>query len=305
MNRNPVPRVAAIHDLSGFGRTSLTVVMPVLSTLGVQVCPLPTAVLSTHTVEFTDFTLLDLTAEMVRILDHWERLKLKFDVVYSGFMACTKQMEHVRRCIDRCLADGGFSVVDPVLGDNGILDQTMTPEMVCGMRELVREADVITPNFTEAAFLLEEDCRTSVDVGTVRDWLHRLAAMGPGRVVITGVPLHPSNRCVAADEPKRFSVVAHDAEQNRFWRVDGPLLPAHYPGTGDAFASVLTGGLVLGDSLPVAVDRAAQFATLCVQSSFGYDLPSREGVLLERILPSLRVPYVSTYRILEDERASS
>ena len=85
--RNPVPRVAAIHDMSGFGRTSLTVAIPILSCMGIQVCPIPTAVLSTHTVEFTDYTLCDLTGELGGILDHWERLGLHFDGVYSGFMA--------------------------------------------------------------------------------------------------------------------------------------------------------------------------------------------------------------------------
>ena len=300
MNANPVPRVAAIHDMSGFGRTSLTVAIPVLSALGVQVCPLPTAILSTHTVEYTDFTLLDLTEEMGRILDHWERLGLRFDAVYSGFMACTAQMGHVERCISTCLRGGGLAVVDPVLGDNGVLDQTMTPEMVRGMRSLVRRADLITPNITEAAFLLGEPCRASIGVSQLKDWLRRLAAMGPGRVVVTSVPLHPSNAHVSGDEPRRLSVVAFDAGQDRFWRVDAPLLPAHYPGTGDAFASVLTGCLLQGESLPVAVDRAAQFATLCIQATFGYAMPSREGVLLERVLPSLRAPYVSTYRLLED-----
>jgi len=300
MKANPVPRVAAIHDLSGFGRTSLTVAIPVLSAMGVQVCPLPTAVLSTHTVEYTDFTLLDMTDEMERILDHWERLKLRFDAVYSGFMACTAQMDHVARCIRQCLEKGGLAVVDPVLGDNGVLDQTMTPAMVERMRWLVSFADVITPNFTEAAFLLGEKCRTHIGPHELRSWLRRLSDMGPGRVVITSVPLHPSNEHTAPDNARRLSVAAFDREQDRFWRVDAPLLPAHYPGTGDAFASVLTGGLLNGDSLPVAVDRAANFATLCIQSTFGYDLPSREGVLLERVLPALRVPYTSSYRLLED-----
>ncbi len=301
MRGNPVPRVAAIHDMSGFGRTSLTVAIPTLSAMGVQVCPLPTAILSTHTVEYTDFTLLDLTDEMVRILDHWERLGLTFDAVYSGFMACTAQMDHVARCIGQCLAPGGIAVIDPVLGDNGILDQTMTPEMVRRMRWLIERADVITPNFTEAAFLLGEPCRKNTDVATLRNWLERLAAIGPRCVVITSVPLHPSNRLADNGTDRRLSVVAYDSQARRFWRVDAPLLPAHYPGTGDAFASVLTGSLLQGDCLPIAVDRAAQFASLCIQATFGYSMPSREGVLLERVLPTLRTPYTSTYRLLEDE----
>ena len=125
--RNPVPRIAAIHDMSGFGRTSLTVAIPILSCMGIQVCPMPTAVLSTHTVEFTDYTLCDLTPELGGILDHWERLGLHFDGVYSGFMASPEQMDSAARCIRNCLAPGGLAVVDPVLGDNGILAHISPP----------------------------------------------------------------------------------------------------------------------------------------------------------------------------------
>lgn len=301
MNINPVPRVAAIHDMSGFGRTSLTVVIPVLSSMGIQVCPLPTAILSTHTVEFTDFTLLDLTHEMARILDHWEHLRLKFDAVYSGFMASAAQMDHVARCIEKCLAPDGLAVVDPVLGDNGVLDPTMSPDMVERMRWLVSRADVITPNFTEATFLLSEEYRTHIYEDELCQWLARLSDMGPDRVVITSVPLVQERAAFSRQKSseRSLSVAAYDREHKTFWGVDAPCLPAHYPGTGDAFASVLTGALLQGDSLPIAVDRAAQFATLSIQASFGYGLPTREGVLLERVLPTLRVPmHRSTYRLL-------
>ena len=107
--RNPIPRVAAIHDLAGFARTSLTAAIPILSSMGIQATPLPTAILSTQTVGYNDFTLLDLTDDMVRILDHWERLGLRFDGVYSGFMASTAQMDSAARCIRNCLAPGGLA----------------------------------------------------------------------------------------------------------------------------------------------------------------------------------------------------
>ena len=289
--RNPVPRVAAIHDLSGFGRTSLTVVIPILSSMGVQVCPLPTAVLSTHTVEFTDFTFLDLTPEMGPILDHWERLGLRFEGVYSGFMASDAQMAFVARCIERCLAPGGLAVVDPVLGDNGVLDPTMTPAMVERMRWLISFADVITPNFTEVAFLLGEPWQEQIEETKLKDWLRRLADLGPGVVVSTSVP--------SAGHPTHTAVVAYHREQERFWKVDCPYIPAHYPGTGDAFASVLTGSLLQGDSLPLAMDRAVQFVTMGIRATFGHGLPMREGILIERILENLRAPITASgYELL-------
>lgn len=280
--RNPVPRVAAIHDLSGFGRASLTVAIPILSVMGVQVCPLPTAVLSTHTVEYTDYTLLDLTSAMDGILDHWERLGLAFNGVYSGFTASPAQMASVARCIRSCLAPGGVAVVDPVLGDNGVLDPTMTPEMVRGMRRLIGEAHVITPNYTEVCLLLDEPYRRDPDAALVMGQLRRLAGLGPGVVVATSVPV--------AGRPDRSAVFAYEHRADRFWKADCSIIPAHYPGTGDAFASVLTGGLVLGDSLPLALDRAVQFVTLGIRATFGLDMPTREGILLERVLPALRAP---------------
>ncbi|MEG1610013.1 MAG: bifunctional hydroxymethylpyrimidine kinase/phosphomethylpyrimidine kinase, partial [Bilophila sp.] len=173
-------------------------------------------------------------------------------------------------------------------GDNGILDPTMTPEMVDKMRWLISFADVITPNFTEVALLLNEPCRAEVDATTLQNWLRRLADMGPGTVVATSVPLTAD--CAAQGFPHRMAVVAFERDADRFWKVDCPILPAHYPGTGDTFASVLTGSLLHGDSLSLALDRAVQFVTLGIRATFGQGVPTREGILLERILDTLRVP---------------
>ncbi len=285
--RNPVPRVAAIHDLSGFGRASLTVAIPILSSMGIQVCPLPTAVLSTHTVEYTDYALVDMTEQMGGILDHWERLGLTFDGIYSGFMASPAQMESVNRCIKTCRAPNGIVVVDPVLGDNGVLDPTMTPEMVKKMRWLIGSADVITPNFTEVTLLLGEAYRPVVDVCTIQRWLRRLTEAGPSVVAATSVPLVEEGK---QHHSENYVVVAYERRDDRFWKIECSHIPAHYPGTGDTFASVLTGGLILGDTLSLALDRAVQFVTLGIRATFGQGLPTREGILLERILNTLSVP---------------
>ena len=142
----PVLRAAAIHDLSGFGRASLTVAIPVLATMGIQACPLPTAVLSSQTSGVEGFSFLDLTGNMARIMDHWADMGLRFDAVYSGFLGSPEQSGLAARCIMEFLAPDGLAVVDPVMGDNGRLDPTQTPEMVEAMRMLVSHADVITPN---------------------------------------------------------------------------------------------------------------------------------------------------------------
>ena len=279
MHEIPLQRVAAIHDLSGFGRASLTVVIPILAGMGVQTCPLPTAVLSSQTSGVEGFTFHDLTAEMGPMLDHWQQLGLTFDAVYSGFLGNPHQLEVAARCIGHFLNPGGFALVDPVLGDNGTLDPTQTPEMVEAMRQLIGHAHVITPNLTEAAFLLGEPYRPDIPPDALKEQLRRLAAMGPDRVVITSAPAARPGHCAA---------VAYDRRQGRFWKMESPYIPAFYPGTGDTFSSVLVGAFLQGDSLPVALERAVRFVTLGIRVTYGYDTRHSDGVLLERTLPALQ-----------------
>ncbi|MFI3272380.1 MAG: pyridoxamine kinase [Pseudomonadota bacterium] len=290
---NPTQRIAAIHDLSGFGRASLTVAIPVLSSMGFQVCPMPTAVLSTHTEGYFDYSFLDLTKEMRNFVAHWKRLGLQFDAVYSGFLGSVEQADIVAQCIDELMKDGGLAVVDPVLGDNGIIEPTMNMDMVRRMQWLVAKADVITPNFTEASLLLDEQYTENIDNTTLKQWLMRLADMGPRIVVVTSVPVQGSHDVRA--------VVAYDKDKDRFWKVTCQYIPAHYPGTGDTFASVLTGSLLQGDSLPIAMDRAVQFVTMGIRATFGHGLPNREGILLEQTLDTLHLPITSSaYEVLGD-----
>ena len=290
----PIPRVAAIHDLSGFGRTSLTVAIPVLSSLGIQVCPLPTAVLSSQTSDVDDFCFVDLSTHMQDFLEHWKRLGLTFDAVYSGFLGSAGQAAVIRECIESCLIPGGLALVDPVLGDNGSLDPTMTPDIVKAMSGLIRHAHCITPNITEAAFLLKKTYpERPMPVSQMKEWLHALSALGPERVVITSAPL--------AGFVGKTVVVAFDARQNRYWKVVGERIPVFYPGTGDTFASVLCGSLLLGESLPSAMDRAARFVTRGIRATFGHNLPGRNGILLERVLPTLQAPLTNSTYSLQDE----
>ncbi len=282
--RNSIPRVVAIHDISGIGRTSLTAVIPVLSSMGIQPIPLPTAVLSTQTVGTSGFSFLDLTENMKVMLDHWEERGDRFDGVYSGFMACPEQMESVTRCIENLLCRDGFSLVDPVLGDDGVLIPTMTPAMVEKMRWLIRRATVITPNFTEVCLLLNLDYHARHTLQDLKQYLRALSDMGPEIVVGTSMPMTGGIR------PEYSSVLAYERSIDKYWRVDCDYIPAHYPGTGDVFASVLTGCLMQGDSLSLAIDKAVQFTTLGVRATFGQDVPPVEGILLERYLGTLRQP---------------
>ena len=153
-----VRRIAAVHDLSGVGRVSLTVVIPILSTMGFDVCPLPTAILSNHT-QYENFTFLDLTDEMPAIIDHWEKLGVDFEAIYTGYLGSPRQIRIVADFIERFRTPDTLVVVDPVLGDNGRLYNKITDEMVREMRTLAARADVLTPNLTELFALLGEPFR--------------------------------------------------------------------------------------------------------------------------------------------------
>ena len=273
---NPIPRVLAIQDLSGVGRCSLTVILPVLSALGVQVCPVPTAVLSTHTGGFPQVAMRDLTDFLSESLDRYQELKLDFDCVYSGFLGSESQIDICSDCFGRY--PSALKVVDPVMGDHGKPYRTYTPAMQRRMGELARHADLITPNLTEACMLLGQPYRFApLSVQEAKTLLLRLADLGPATVVVTGVQM----------DSNRVTNIGYDREGGNFWRVSFEYLPVNYPGTGDLYCSVLIGGLLKGDSLPIAMERAGKFVELTMKTTFSYHTDPRYGVMLETSLPLL------------------
>lgn len=289
--KNSITKLIAVHDLSGIGRVSLTSVIPILSAMGIQVCPLPTAVLSSHT-QYSDFYKVDLTNHLQPIIDHWKRLELNFDAIYSGYLASSEQVEIVENLIDLFRKKHMLVVVDPVLGDNGKRYTSLGMDLVQEMKKLICRADIITPNLTEAAFLLDEAYNKEIETEELKEWMIRLSGEGPSVVIITSVPELPTNKIT--------SVVAYEARSKRFWKVSCQYLPANYPGTGDSFTSVLTGAILQGDSLPIALDRAVQFISMGVRATFGHQYDSREGIMIERILKNLDNPVsMGTYELLD------
>ena len=245
MYTNKVKKIAAVHDLSGMGRVSLTVVIPILSSMGFQVCPLPTAVLSSHT-QYPEFSILDLTDEMPRIIAEWKKLDIQFDAFYTGYLGSPRQIQIVSDFIDDFRQPDGLVVVDPVLGDNGRLYTNFDESMIREMRHLAAKADVITPNLTELFYLMDKPYKAANTDEELKSYLRLLSDAGPQVVIITSVPVH--------GESHKTSVYAYNRVGDRYWKITCPYLPAHYPGTGDTFTSVITGALLQGDSLPIALD---------------------------------------------------
>ena len=276
------PRIAAIHDLSCFGRCALTVVIPTLSVMGYQVVPIPTALLSTHTGGFEDMHFRDLTADMDAIATHLNGLGVSFRAIYTGFLGSAEQIETVSRFLDLFQARPDESraaplvLIDPVMGDDGVLYSTYTPELMRGMKRLAARARLLTPNLTEACFLTDTPwrdtaaCSAAEALAFAEALLMRLEGICNGRIVITGIALADGTLAnLGRDlDGSRFCVrLAHEGRS--------------YPGTGDLFASVLLGALLDGKAFPAACEHAARFTAEVIRETAAIDSPARNGVALE------------------------
>ena len=277
---NRTPKVAAVQDLSGLGRCSLSVVLPVLSVMGAQCCPLPTAVLSAHTAfpapEAAAFQ--GLTGAMEQTLRHWEALHTSFDAIYSGFLGSLQQIGVLRRLIQRFRRKETLVLIDPVMGDHGRVYRTYTPEMCEQMIQLAAEADLITPNLTEAALLLGEpfDHIPASQAG-IEEWLRRLSLGGKRSVVITGVSL----------APKALGAGCLDTRSGKIRFAMAHQEPGQFFGTGDLFAAVLLGSLLRGETLSESTARAVDFIQKSVARTLAAGTPMLEGVQFEPLLREL------------------
>ena len=269
------PRIAAIHDLSCFGRCSLTIALPVLSAMGCQCCPLPTALLSAHT-GFSGNTFLDLTAEMGRIAEHWAAMDLQFDAIYSGFLGSADQVDTVARFFDTFKKSDTAVIVDPVMGDHGTAYRTCTPELCRGMRVLAENSDVITPNLTEAALLLDRPYE-EIQRTDAYEVVRRLSVGGRRSVVLTGY----------FSEPGQTGALCFDRDSGESKAVQTPREPQDFSGTGDLFASVLAGGVARGVPLFQAAQAAADFVRDCIARTLAEGLTEQDGVDFEPLLGQL------------------
>ncbi|MBQ7392596.1 MAG: pyridoxamine kinase [Clostridia bacterium] len=288
MQHLPPRRIAAIHDFSCVGRCALTVVIPTLSVMGYQTIPLPTALLSSHTGGFEDLYFRDLTKDMHHIAAHFDRLGMTFGSIYTGFLGSEEQISVVHEFIERFgktpdeTGKAPLILVDPVMGDDGVLYSTYTKALANGIRELSTHAQVLTPNLTEACFLTDTHY---VDTATLSEGeaeryvfalLEKLSHICHGKIVVTGIGLDGG---IVAN-------AGRDTDGRIFW-IKRDCQDISYPGTGDIFASVLLGALMQGDNFETACTRAADFIVLLITESAKIDTPVRMGVALEAYLGEL------------------
>lgn len=268
-------RIALVNDITGFGRCSVTVELPLISAMKIQACPLPTAILSVHT-GFPNHYLDDYTARMEPYIKSWEVNGLAFDGICTGFLGSAEQIAIVLDFIHRFKGPETRVMVDPVMGDYGKLYPSYTQEMCDKMRSLLGVADLVTPNLTEACQLLDipypED--GIVTDGALQQMAEALAAHGPQQVVITG--LHEG------DFIKNF---LYDAGHMAIVRA--PKIGGDRSGSGDAFAAIVAASLINGEGLEAAVQKAASFISRCLQYALELDLPWNYGLPFEAYLTEL------------------
>lgn len=272
-----VPRLAMINDIAGFGRCSTTVSLPVISVMKVQVCPVPTSVLSNH-LGFPLCHFDDYTSHMRDYIKVWNELGLTFDGLYCGFLGNEEQINIVREFVE--MFRPPLFLLDPVMGDHGRAYSSITETHVQKMKELLPLADIITPNITEACLLTDTPWKdgewTMQELSGLCERLASLCLKDSvgASIVITGIR-------------QGDSLVNFLWDDGVYTTVATPIAGASRPGTGDIFASILAADAVRGETLLSSVQKAANFVGLCIAGSEKAGTPVQEGVVFEKYLAAL------------------
>ena len=276
-------RIVSIQDISCLGQCSLTIALPIISSRGIEVSILPSALMSTHTGGFTGYTCLDLTGEMPKIVEHWIREGIRFDAIYTGYIGDVRQFELIKYCKDKLLLPGGMLIVDPAMADNGRLYSALDSNIVGGMRDIAAYADLIMPNLTEAAFLLDCDYKTDYTKAELTDMLKKLSDIGPNEVIITGV----------SDGRNRIGAMSFNAKTGDIDEFYTERKAKSYHGTGDIFASIVVSDRLNGISMHECIEDACTFIGKCIQRT----LPEKNheyGVCFEQVLAEERAQRIGS-----------
>lgn len=273
-------KIAVINDISGFGRCSIAVSMPIISAMKMQSCLLPTSIFSAHT-GFPGFVFTDYTKQMEPHMNHWKELELSFDGIMTGFLGSKQQIEIVGRFIREFKKKDTLVVVDPIMGDYGKLYPTYTEEICDKMKHLVELADIVTPNLTEACRLVD---RPYIEGWPKKEELYdickKIAAIGPKYIVITGI----------AHENSIINYVYEDGKDSL---IENPKIGDYRSGTGDVFSAIITGEMVkkypAGD-LEQSVKKAADFIVKCMEYTNELEMPLNCGLCFEEYLWELGKP---------------
>ncbi len=279
-------RIITIQDISCVGKCSLTVALPIISAMGVEACVLPTAVLSTHTA-FKGFTFRDLTSDIKPICEHWKQEKIHFDAIYTGYLGSFEQLDLMHKLIDDFGQGDTLAIVDPCMADNGKLYPGFTQEFAFAMAKLCGKANVVVPNLTEASFMLGIPyVESGYNEEYIKDILKKLAALGAKKIVLKGVQFEQDQDDLKGVAGK-IGIVSYDAAADTFDWYFHQKMPVSFHGTGDIFASVLTGALMRGMSLQKSYSLAADFVVESIKQTLSHEDYNWYGVDFEAAFPYL------------------
>lgn len=282
-------KIALIHDLSGFGKCSLTAAIPVVSVMGMQACPLPTAVLSSQT-GFDSFFYDDFTDKMDAITNEWKKLEVSFDGIYSGFLASPKQVESVLYFLDSFQTSNALYLADPVLGDHGRTIKIFSEELLSGMKDLCARSYICTPNLTELCLLANTSYAELTFHENSDSYLERIAEIAKSLlsqctdtqyVLVTGIIRTRDNKKYVGN----LAVSRNDKESVIFHET--PYTGKGFSGTGDLFSSVISASLVAGLSLDEAIKKAIGFLQPAIEEATNDKIPSAHGIHFEKYLYKL------------------
>ncbi len=269
-------KILTIQDISCFGKCSLTIALPVISAMGVETVILPTAVLSTHTM-FKNFTVKDLTDQLIPITDHWKSEGIRFDAIYTGYLGSAEEIEIAKKIFDEFGGDDTLVFIDPVMADNGKLYPAFDLEYAKQNAGLCGKADIIVPNLTEACFMTDTEYREDYDKSYIDELLEKLSKLGAKKVILTGIAFNEGKTGVYGLDTVTGEKIAYEND-----KVD-----AAFHGTGDLFSSVTVGALVRGVSLSDAFKLAADYTAKTIQVTVDNIEKPWYGVDFETTIPEL------------------
>jgi len=275
-NPGAIPRLAMINDITGFGRCSTTVALPVVSVMQIQACPVPTSILSNH-LGFSQCYFHDYTPYMRDYLKGFQALSLYFDGISCGFLGNEEQIAIIENFLDQTLTEhvDTLFILDPVLGDHGKTYSTITPQHCRRMQSLVRRADILTPNITEACILTDTPYKEKGwQEQELADICEKLSGGIPKNIVITGLHTRSSFSNFIWESGRTSTYTSAEAGASR-------------PGTGDLFASIIAADALKQVSFADSVKKAADFVALCIRGTEEAGVPLNEGVLFEKYLSEL------------------
>lgn len=276
-----IPSILSIQDISAVGRCAMTTMIPIASALGCQVIPLPTAILSNH-LHYPHYKMVDFSNYIPEFLQAWENNGLSFSAIVSGFLANTEQIHLVDLAIKKFMTSNQYIIVDPAMGDHGKLYSIFTPDMQEAMRRLVTKARVITPNYTEACFLLDEPYEPEkLTITKAKQLCQKLSKLGPSHPIITGMTINDINQ-----------TVLYDKQADSFTIAGNPSVPIEPHGAGDIFTATLA-GLLLQRFVPAqAVRLATNFTSEVIASTYvAQGRIDNEGIVFEPHLHRLTSHY--------------